>query len=193
MKLFVGLGNPGKQYATTLHNLGFLTVDLLADKYNISIHKNEGEGLTGQFVINGQKVLLLKPQTYMNESGRSVASILSYYKIELDDMIVVYDDMDLPLGHLRLRPGGSSGGHNGIKSIIAAVGTDQFKRIRIGIGKDEFASARDHVLSHITKDEVPLFEKAIQQAAAALADSLSLPFSAVMSKYNHKRDTDEDS
>src|SRR5690606_6213301 len=135
MKFFVGLGNPGIKYEGTRHNIGFTVIDRLAEKLSIQIDKQQFNADYGMDVVGDEKVILFKPLTYMNLSGEAVRSFLDYYRIDLDDMVVIYDDLDLPLGKLRLRQKGSAGGHNGVKSIIDHVGSGEFKRIRFGIGR----------------------------------------------------------
>ncbi len=134
MYIIAGLGNPGKEYMGTRHNAGFSVIDELADKYNISVDTAKHKGLIGKGVIAGQKVILVKPMTYMNNSGECIREVMDYYKCDIDDFIVIFDDISLDVGKLRLRAKGSAGGHNGIKSIIAHLGSDKFKRIKFGVG-----------------------------------------------------------
>ena len=136
MYIIAGLGNPGKQYAQTRHNVGFDTIDILADKYNISVDTKKHKALCGKGMIEGQKVVLAKPQTFMNLSGESVRELVDFYKIDPEEeLIVIYDDISLEPGQLRIRPKGSAGGHNGIKNIIAHLGTQVFKRVKVGVGE----------------------------------------------------------
>ena len=183
MKLIVGLGNPGKKYEHTRHNMGFDVVDLFSEQAQIDIDKESFKGLVGRGKIFDEDIYLLKPQTFMNLSGESVREIVSYFKIPVEDIIVVYDDMALEVGKIRLRPGGSSGGHKGIQNIIDNLGTQDIKRIRVGIGEPEFDSI-DYVLSKPTKDEKPLIQEAIETAADALKDILKMNFDKAMTKYN---------
>ncbi len=145
MKMIVGLGNIGKEYDKTRHNTGFMVVDELAKKHDINNFKVQSDALIADFRVNGEKVLLVKPTTYMNDSGRAVRSLMDYYDVDLNDMIVAYDDMDMPVGKIRLRQKGSAGGHNGIKSIIAHVGTQSFNRVRVGIDHPTKESVVDYV------------------------------------------------
>jgi PTH1 family peptidyl-tRNA hydrolase len=169
MKLIVGLGNPGKKYEGTKHNVGFEVIDKAADKYNISVTKVKHKGLIGDGNISGEKVMLLKPQTYMNLSGESVKEAMTFYKIDIKDLIVIYDDTSLPVGATRIREKGSAGGHNGIKNIIAHLGTDSFVRIKVGIGeKPNGWDLADYVLSKFSKDDEPLIESGKDRALTAL-------------------------
>lgn len=147
MKLIVGLGNIGKEYDETRHNAGFMTIDHFAEKHGFEFNKQKFDALIADGGVNGEKVILAKPTTYMNESGRSVRQIVDFYKLDPEDVLVVHDDMDLPTGRLRLRQKGSAGGHNGIKSIIAHLGTEKFKRLRIGIDHPEKQKVVDWVLT----------------------------------------------
>lgn len=185
MKVIIGLGNPGKKYEDTRHNAGFLAIDKINDKWNIPVQQNKFRALVGEGRIEGEKVLLVKPQTYMNLSGESVAEILKFYKLGPEDIVVIYDDLDLPPGHLRLREKGSAGGHNGIKSLIQHMGTQEFKRIKIGIGRPEPGrSVSDYVLHPFSATERPLIDEAAELAAAAAAMWTREPFVKVMNQYN---------
>ena len=176
MFLIVGLGNPGKQYEHTRHNIGFDVMDALAEKYNISISEKKHKALCGKGVINGVKVVLAKPQTYMNLSGESIRDAVDFYKIDPEtELIVIYDDISLPPGHLRIRKKGSAGGHNGIKNIIQHLGTQVFPRIRVGVGeKPEGWDLADYVLSGFSKEDEVLvkesWERAVEAAAVMLTD-----------------------
>ena len=170
--LIVGLGNPGREYEKTRHNCGFRAIDLLGEKLNIKIDRLKFQGLYGQGSYNGQKVYLLKPQTYMNLSGRSVLALSAYFNIPPQQIIVLFDDISLPPGRLRIRPDGSAGGHNGIKSLIAELGSQDFPRVKIGVGAKphpDFDLA-DWVLSAFTAQEEKALQPALERAAdAALA------------------------
>ena len=183
MKLIVGLGNPGKKYEHTRHNMGFDVVSLFAEQAQIDIDKESFKGLVGRGKVFDEDIFILKPQTFMNLSGESVSEIVSYFKIPLEDIVVVYDDMALPVGSIRLRPSGSSGGHKGIQNIIDHLHSEDIKRIRIGIGEPTFDTI-DYVLSKPLKEEKPLIEEAINLAASALKDILKSNFDKAMSKYN---------
>lgn len=184
MKLIVGLGNPGKEYDMTRHNTGFYCLDVLSDEMNQSIDKEKFKGLYTKFKYKGEDVILLKPQTYMNNSGESVAAVMQFFKIPVEDLLVIYDDMDMPTGKLRLREKGSAGGHNGIKSIIAHVGTQNFKRIRVGISKNKLYSIVDWVLGHYSKEEEKLISEGAKHAAEAVLCYLDDSFNKAMNKYN---------
>ena len=137
MFLIVGLGNPGREYNNTRHNIGFDAIDVIADKYNIEVSRIKFKGVYGEGIVNGEKVILLKPTTYMNLSGESVREVMDFYKLSEEDILIIYDDVSLDVGRIRIREKGSAGGHNGIKSIIANIGTDVFSRIKVGVGKPQ--------------------------------------------------------
>lgn len=185
MKWIVGLGNPGSNYEKTRHNVGFMVVDELSRRWGIPINQNKCKALIGEGNVAGTKVALIKPMTYMNLSGDSVRAYLDYYKLDVEDGIVVYDDLDTAIGKLRLRYQGSAGGHNGIKSLIAQLGTQKFNRVRMGISRPEpgFAVA-DYVLSRFAKGEQADLEKMINHACDAIEYSLTHPFEDTMGKYN---------
>jgi PTH1 family peptidyl-tRNA hydrolase len=191
MYLIVGLGNPGKQYEHTRHNIGFDVMDALADKYNISISEKKHKALCGKGVIEGQKVVLAKPQTFMNLSGESVVELLNYYKLQpQDEMIVVFDDISLEPGQLRIRKKGSAGGHNGIKNIIALTGTQEFMRIKVGVGeKPKGWDLVDHVLGHFNKEDRAKVEEAIAEAVAAAEMMLGGNVDRAMNDFNGKKES----
>jgi peptidyl-tRNA hydrolase, PTH1 family len=168
MKMIVGLGNVGPQYQETRHNTGFMVVDEFASKNNINFTTQKMEAKIGTGMINGEKVMLVKPLTFMNESGRAVGPLMKYYKLDLSDLIVVYDDMDLPVGKIRLRNHGSAGGHNGIKSLIAHLKTDKFNRIRVGTDHPTQQSVVDYVLGQFTDSQKPMLLHAMDQSVEAL-------------------------
>lgn len=184
MKLIVGLGNPGKEYEKTRHNVGFMVMDRLADILNVSISISKFKGEYVKLKYKGEDVILLKPMTYMNNSGESVIQVMNYFKIDVEDILVVYDDMDMPVGKLRLRESGSAGGHNGVKSIIAHVGTQKFKRIRVGIDKHPRIKVIDYVLGHFQKDEQVLIDEGIENAVKAIELYLDKDFVAAMNQFN---------
>lgn len=189
MKLIVGLGNPGIKYAMTRHNVGFMVIDHI---FSILSLTNEKEGFKGSYIktnINGEDVIFLKPLTYMNNSGISVQEIVNYYKISIENVLVIHDDLDLPVGYLRLRERSSSGGHNGIKSIIECLNSDCFKRIRIGISKDKQIETADYVLGKFSLEEKVLIKKALELAAEASLDWLKEDFNKTMNKYNKKKES----
>lgn len=184
MKLIVGLGNPGKKYEHTRHNMGFDVVDLFSELAQIDIDKDAFKGLVGRGKVFDEDVYLLKPQTFMNLSGESVREIVSYFKIPKEDIIVIYDDLDLEPGKIRLRLSGSSGGHRGIQNIIEQLGTENIKRIRIGIGKPTYDTI-DYVLGKPLKEEQVLIDEAIKKAVDALKEILKNNFDSAMNKFNH--------
>ena len=184
MKLIVGLGNPGKKYENTRHNMGFMAVDLLSDQANIDVDKEVFHGLMGRGKIYEQDVILFKPTTFMNLSGTAVQEVVHYFKIELEDIVVIYDDMALEPGVIRLRKEGSSGGHKGMQNIIDCLSTEQIKRIRIGIGEPGENGTIDFVLSKPLKDEMPVIEEAIANAVRAVKEMLKSDFDRAMNKYN---------
>lgn len=185
MKLIVGLGNPGAKYAGTRHNAGFSVIDELAERHNIKIDTNKHKALIGKGIIAGEKVILAMPQTFMNLSGESVRAIMDFYKLTEDDLIVVYDDIDLDVGKLRIREKGSAGGHNGMKNIILHCGGQNFVRVRVGVGKKpEHMDLADHVLSRFGKDELPFMRESCSKACDALEVILSDGAVTAMNRYN---------
>lgn len=184
MKLIVGLGNPGKEYERTRHNAGFMAIDYLAKMMEIHFTQNQFQALLTTAMVKGEKVMLMKPQTYMNLSGEAVAAAARYYKIDSQDIVVLHDDLDLPVGKIRIRYQGSSGGQKGLKNIIDLLGTQDIKRIRIGIGKDPIIPVVDYVLGKIPKEQEVLFNESIEKAAKAARASLVMSFQDVMNRYN---------
>lgn len=183
MKLIVGLGNPGKKYEKTRHNMGFMVLDHFSDISQIDIDKEVFNGLLGRGKIFNEDVLLFKPTTFMNLSGTAVQQVVSYFKIKLEDIIIVFDDMALPVGQIRLRKSGSSGGQKGMQNIIDLLHSQDIKRIRVGIGEPQY-NAVDYVLGKPLKEELPLVEEAIIRAAEALKEALKSNFEKAMSQYN---------
>lgn len=192
MYIIVGLGNPGKKYENTKHNIGFITLDYLADKHDIKINKIKHKALVGEGTVSGQKVLLVKPQTYMNLSGNSVREVMEYYKSEPEKLIVIYDDVDIPMGHLRIRKKGSAGTHNGMRSIIYDLQEDGFPRVRIGIGKERKMPLASFVLGGFEKDERELMEEAVERAALAVECMLEKGIDIAMGEYNKTRQVSAD-
>ena len=185
MKLIVGLGNPGKQYEHTRHNIGFEVIDALSSKFSLPLNQSKFKGIYGIGVYNGEKVILLKPLTYMNLSGESIRAVIDYYQIDISDLLVIYDDLDLPVGKIRLRQKGSPGGHNGIKSTVAHLGTQEFNRVRIGIDRPQAGmSVPDYVLGRFQPDEKAPMEEAVKKSAEACSAWLEKPFLQVMNEYN---------
>lgn len=185
MKLIIGLGNPGKTYEQTRHNIGFHVIDHLASKWNAPLTQAKFKGMHSVIHRPEGKVMLLKPLTYMNLSGESVSAVMDYYDIGIDDILVIYDDLDLPTGQLRLRQKGSAGGHNGIKSLIQHLGTQNFNRIRIGISRPPAGmKVPDYVLSRFSKEESADMAEAVHKSAEACEFWLAKPFIEVMTKFN---------
>lgn len=187
MYIVVGLGNPGIAYRASRHNAGFRALDALADALHIRLNKRAHRAIMGEGSCAGEKLLLVKPQTYMNLSGECVQSLMRFYKISLDHLIVLYDDIDLPVGDLRIRANGSAGTHNGMRSIIACLGEDGFPRVRIGVGRQQ--AGRDlanHVLGKPNKEEQVLLNSAYEDAASAVQFILSGKLPDAQAKYNKK-------
>lgn len=188
MYIIVGLGNPGKQYAHTRHNVGFDTIDLLAERYHISVDTKKHKALCGKGMIEGHKVILAKPQTFMNLSGESVRELADFYKIDTEEeLIVIYDDISLEPGQLRIRGKGSAGGHNGIKSLIAHLNSQVFKRVKVGVGeKPKGYDLADYVLGHFSKAERAAVEDAFGRAADAAVCMITDGMDHAMNEYNRK-------
>ena len=185
MFLIVGLGNPGTEYAATRHNIGFDMVTYLSDKYGIALRSKEGKAIVGKGVIEGQKVMLVQPQTYMNLSGESVRALMDYYKLTTDEIVIIYDDISMPVGQVRIRPKGSAGGHNGIKSIIAHLGTQEFPRIKIGVGaKPENG---DLVLGRFSKEDDAKIRDVFALAEEGLLAILQEDVKTAMNAVNGKK------
>lgn len=186
MYIIVGLGNPGREYVNTRHNIGFEAIDVIASKYNININKEKFKGLYGDGRIGGEKVLLVKPQTFMNLSGESIREFVNWYKVEPEKVIVVYDDISLPVGKLRIRPKGSAGGHNGIKSIIYQLNTDIFPRIKIGVGSPENKNydLADYVLGKFSKEETEILIKTVIKVADATEALIKSGIDKAMAEFN---------
>ena len=183
MMLIVGLGNPGKKYEHTRHNMGFDVVDLFSDLAKIDVDKESFKGLLGRGKVFDHDIMVLKPQTFMNLSGESVRAVVDYFKIDIDDVIVVFDDMSILPGKIRLRASGSSGGHKGMQNIIDHLGTEKIKRIKIGIGEPTYDTI-DYVLSKPNKDEKELIDQAIENAVEALKTILKNNFDVAMNRFN---------
>lgn len=187
MKAIIGLGNPGKDYQRTRHNVGFMTVDELGKLLSVQISKIKFKSLYGEVSYKGEKILLVKPQTYMNRSGEAVRELINFYKLDPQDIIVIYDDIDIPLGEIRVRMKGSSGSHNGMKSIIQQIQSDQFPRIRIGIGKKHAEQdLANFVLSAFSKDELIDIEIATKNAGEAALVYATEGIDKAMNTYNIK-------
>lgn len=184
MYIIAGLGNPGRKYENTRHNMGFLTIDKIAEELGIKVDKIKFKALVGEVNFSGQKVMLVKPQTYMNLSGQSVREIMNFYKLPIENLTVIYDDIDIPTGSVRIRKSGSAGTHNGMRDIIYNLADSGFPRIRIGIGSDRRGDLADYVTGGFTKEEVPLLEDAVTRAAAAALSIVEDGIDRAMNKYN---------
>lgn len=189
MFIIAGLGNPTKEYEGTRHNVGFEVIDRIAEKYNISVDTKKHRALLGKGIISGRKVILAKPQTYMNLSGESIRSLIDYYKADEEhELLVIYDDISLDVGQLRIRAKGSAGGHNGIKNIIACLGTQVFPRIKIGVGeKPRGYDLADYVLGHFSKAEQEKMEEGYREAIQAAEMIVSGELEAAMNEYNRRK------
>ena len=184
MRLFVGLGTPGKEYAKTRHNAGFMVLDAFCEKNGIRLDREKFEGLFTKTKLHGEDLIVLKPLTYMNNSGSAVGQFVRYFSIEPEDIVIVHDDLDLPVGKIRLRPKGSAGGQKGMASIIDQLHTSELNRIRIGIGKDPLIPTIDYVLGKIPEDQLDDFNDSVKKAAEALTFALDHDFSLTMNRYN---------
>jgi PTH1 family peptidyl-tRNA hydrolase len=192
MKLIVGLGNPGREYTETRHNLGFAVVDRLAERWSVTGKaKRKFYGFCGEGSIAGRRVLLLKPTTYMNRSGKSVLAVCQFYEIPPGNMLVVLDDVDLPLGRIRLRPGGSAGGHKGLADVLNRLDEMEVPRLRLGIGKVDSELTVGHVLSHFAAGELPTAQQVVNRAADASECWLTQGLDAAMNEYNRPLPDDE--
>ena len=187
MYIIAGLGNPGRQYENTRHNAGFMALDALADQLGVAVEERKHKALCGKGVIGGERVLLLKPQTFMNLSGESIRAAADFYKVEPEHIMVIYDDISLNPGQLRIRKKGSAGGHNGIKSIIAHLGTQEFPRVKVGVGeKPKGYDLADYVLSRFPKDERVLMEEAFERAGEAAVCMMNDTMEHAMNQFNKK-------
>lgn len=185
MKIIVGLGNPERKYDGTRHNIGFSVIDSICEEYRISLDIRKHKGLCGKGVIAGEKVVLVKPLTYMNLSGECVREVMDFYKVKPQDVIVIFDDISLPPGKIRIRPKGSAGGHNGIKSIIAHLNSDEFWRIKCGVGdKPKGYDLADYVLSRFTKEELSDIEEEKKRAVKACECMIAQGINEAMNQYN---------
>lgn len=183
MYLVVGLGNPGDRYDKTRHNVGFDVIDMCEKKYNFNINRTKFKGVYGESNINSEKVIFLKPQTYMNLSGESVRSIIDFYKIPIENIIVIYDDISLDVGRLRIKGKGSAGGHNGIKNIIAHLGTDSFPRIKVGIGQPTYDLV-EFVTDRFSSEDRAIIEKSFEAAVEAVDVIIREGINMAMNKFN---------
>lgn len=186
MKLIVGLGNPGCDYDNTRHNVGFFMLDLYAKSRGVTIDKKKFNGYYVDFLINDEKIILLKPLSYMNLSGTVIRDYVDFYKIPVDDILVIHDDLDLKLGNFKLKETGSSGGHNGLKNVEMQLATKNYKRLKIGISNDKRIETKDYVLGKFSKEEKVILEQLSKTVINIIDDSVEYPFSSLMNKYNQK-------
>lgn len=185
MKCIIGLGNPGKKYVATRHNIGFMVIDELAHRHHFQLSKEKFNGLYTIELISGEKVACIQPQTFMNRSGDCIQPFIDYYKINVENIIVIYDDLDLPVGKIRLRKKGGHGGHNGLRSVIDRLGTNNFKRLRVGIGRPmDSQPIIDYVLNKFSKDQKEAVQSSINLAADACEKWLKEDFNQVMNLFN---------
>lgn len=189
VKIIVGLGNPGPRYAQTRHNAGFWVIDYLSKCWNIPLTGKKFKAILGEGMFRGEKVILVQPQTYMNKSGESVRAIMDYWRVDLEDLLVIFDDLSLPAAQIRLKGQGSSGGHRGMQNIIDLLGTGQFPRLRLGIGSTpEYMDTADYVLANIPKSEWESYEKAVIECVNAVELWLGSGIDQAMNKANAKQD-----
>lgn len=185
MKLIVGLGNPGKEYENTRHNVGFMVIDKFINNYDNKVNpKGKFDGISYEVNISGEKVLLLKPQKYMNLSGEVVIKYLNFYKIDISDLLVISDDLDMPLGKIKLKLSGSCGGHNGLRNIEQNIGTQEYKRLKIGISNNKNIDTKDYVLGKLSRDDFNILNESIDKAVDIISEFVSVKFENIMNKYN---------
>ncbi len=186
MKLIVGLGNPGKEYEDTRHNAGFKFIDEYAKSKGLTFNQNKFKGLYTTFINNGEKIILLKPQKYMNLSGEVVRDFVNFFKIKTDDILIICDDLDTPLGKIKIKYKGSSGGHNGLKNIEQNINTNEYKRIKIGISNDKNEDRINYVIGKMPKEDLNKLNEVTSRSPEILEDYLNLKFDNLMNKYNTK-------
>ena len=184
MKLIVGLGNPGKEYINTRHNVGFMCLDELSSYFNVELNQSKFDGLYTKFNYNGEIIILLKPQKYMNLSGEVIRDFVNYFKIDIKDIIIICDDLDLSVGTYRLRYKGSSGGHNGLKNIELNLSTCEYKRLKIGISNNRDMDTKDYVLGRFNSDDLKMINEIIKLIPNIIEDYLDMSFENLMNKYN---------
>lgn len=191
MYIIAGLGNPGSKYENTRHNMGFKAIDAMASEFGINVNRAKFKGLIGEGRIGTEKVILLKPQTYMNLSGQSVREIMNFYKIPEENLIVIYDDFDLPIGSIRVRKSGGPGTHNGMKSVVQELGSRKFPRVRVGIGSSD-GSTIQFVIGKVGKDEQQILNEAAEAAASAAADIIRIGIENAMNIHNTRKSEKKD-
>ena len=186
MKLIVGLGNPGKEYANTRHNIGYIIINKYLNKNGFSLDKSKFNGIYTKVNINGEDVIFLEPETFMNLSGECVKKIMDFYKIDVNDILIIQDDLDLDFGKIKLKENSSSGGHNGIKNIELNLGTNSFKRLKIGISNNKLIDTKDYVLGKFNKEEKEILEKSYKKCLNIIDDFFKMNFNLLMGKYNKR-------
>lgn len=191
MYIIAGLGNPGSKYENTRHNMGFKAIDAMASEFGIDVNRAKFKGLIGEGRIGSEKIILLKPQTYMNLSGQSVREIMNFYKIPEENLIVIYDDFDLPIGSIRVRKSGGPGTHNGMKSVVQELGSRKFPRVRVGIGSSD-GSTIQFVIGKVGKDEQQILNEAAEAAASAAADIIRIGIENAMNIHNTRKSEKKD-
>lgn len=191
MYIIAGLGNPGSKYENTRHNMGFKAIDAMASEFGIDVNRAKFKGLIGEGCIGSEKVILLKPQTYMNLSGQSVREIMNFYKIPEENLIVIYDDFDLPIGSIRVRKSGGPGTHNGMKSVVQELGSRKFPRVRVGIGSSD-GSTIQFVIGKVGEDEQQILNEAAEAAASAAADIIRIGIENAMNIHNTRKSEKKD-
>lgn len=184
MKLIVGLGNYGNEYKNTRHNIGFMVIDCIASKYNLKFDKEKFSGKYSEAIINNEKYLFLLPQKYMNLSGEVVGDFVNYYKIDISDILIINDDLDMPTGKIKLKYKGSSGGHNGLKNIELHLGTNEYKRVKVGIANNKLIETKDYVLGKFTSEEQAVLTESISKVVNIVEDFSIMSFDKLMNKYN---------
>lgn len=184
MKLIVGLGNPGKEYENTRHNIGFMAIDNYVKFHNLGDFKEKFNGLYLKYQLSDEQIILVKPLSFMNLSGDVVRKYVDYFKVDIKDILIIHDDLDMPVGKIKLKQNGSSGGHNGIKDISLKLGTEEFKRLKVGIANNKNMDTKDYVLGRFSKEEKDLINEAIDETTKIIDDYLEIPFNDLMSRYN---------
>jgi peptidyl-tRNA hydrolase, PTH1 family len=187
MKIIIGLGNPGKEYEKTRHNVGFMVIEKFVEKMKLSGPKKKFDGLYFEYVNNNEKIIILKPQAYINLSGDVIKKYIDFFKIDIKDILVINDDLDLDLGKIKLKNSGGSGGHNGLKNIENVLGENNYKRLKIGIANNKCVDTRNYVLGKLTDSELEILDKAIEKSLNILMDYINIDFLEVMNKYNGDR------
>ena len=185
MKIIVGLGPPGKEYENTRHNIGFMVLDSYAKKENLNFSKKKFNGVYAEKIIGTEKVIFLKPQSFMNLSGEVIGQFVQFFKVSLENVLVIHDDMDIDLGKYKLKPKGSSGGHNGLKNIALHLKTENYYRLKIGISRNKNFDIKDYVLGKFSKEEIIVLESILKDTNNIINDFLNLDFNCLMNKYNH--------